>query len=80
LKRYPPDAKLNHWEGKVVIQALIRDDGMIIDLQVVESSGRIVLDQEALSVMRKLSPLPLKHPLGASRVPILVPISYRLDN
>lgn len=79
LKRYPPEARSNHWEGKVVVQAVIRADGTVADLSVAESSGRAVLDQEALAVMRKASPLVLKHPLGKSQVTILVPISYRLD-
>lgn len=79
LKRYPAQARVNHWEGKVVIQAVIRHDGTVIGLQIAESSGRPVLDQEALEVMKKLSPLTLKHPLGKSEVTILVPISYRLD-
>ncbi|MCC6141411.1 MAG: TonB family protein [Nitrospira sp.] len=79
LKRYPAQAKINHWEGKVVVEAVIRADGEVIGLSIAESSGRALLDQEALAVMKKASPLALKHPLGAPRVTILVPISYRLD-
>jgi len=79
LKRYPAQAKINHWEGKVVVEAVIRDDGEVIGLSIAESSGRAVLDQEAMAVMKKASPLALKHPLGKPRVTIFVPISYRLD-
>lgn len=79
LKRYPAQAKINHWEGKVVVEAVIRDDGEVIGLSIVESSGRAILDQEAMAVMKKASPLALKHPLGKPRVTIFVPISYRLD-
>jgi len=79
LKRYPALARTNHWEGKVVVAAVIRDDGTVVGLRIAESSGRPVLDQEALSVMRQASPLTLKHPLGKPQVTILVPISYRLD-
>ena len=79
LKRYPAQAKMNHWEGKVVVEAVIRDDGSVIALSIAESSGRSILDQEAMMVMKKASPLALKHPLGKSQITILVPINYRLD-
>jgi protein TonB len=79
LKRYPALARSNHWEGKVIVEAIIQDDGAIIDTQIAESSGHAVLDQQALTVLKQASPLTLKHPLGQRRVTILVPISYRLD-
>jgi protein TonB len=79
LKRYPPLAKHNHWEGKVIVEAVIQDDGAIIESQIAESSGHAVLDQQALAVLKQASPLALKHPLGQRRVTILVPITYRLD-
>jgi periplasmic protein TonB len=79
LKRYPTQARANHWEGKVVVKAVIRDDGTVADLMIAESSGQPILDQEALAVMRKASPLILKHPLGKPSISMLIPISYRLD-
>lgn len=79
LKRYPALARSNHWEGKVVVQAVIKADGTVGDLRVAESSGHALLDEEALIVMRKASPLTLKHQLEKSQITILVPISYRLE-
>jgi protein TonB len=79
LKRYPSRAKMHDWEGKVIVQAVIREDGSIVDLMVAESSGHEVLDQDALLVVKTASPLTLKHPIGKAQVPILIPISYRLD-
>ncbi len=79
LKRYPALAKMNHWEGKVVVSAVIRDDGEVMGVQIAETSGRAVLDEEAMAVMKKASPLRLKHPLGQRQITILIPISYRLD-
>lgn len=46
---------------------------------IAESSGQSILDQEALAVMMKASPLILKHPLGKPSITMLIPISYRLD-
>lgn len=79
LKRYPALARMNHWEGKVVVSAIIRDDGEVMGVQIAETSGRAVLDEEAMAVMKKASPLRLKHPLGQRQITILIPISYRLD-
>jgi protein TonB len=78
LKRYPHMARMNRWEGKVVLQAVVRENGELLELKVAESSGYAVLDQEALEVLRRASPLSLKHPLGQPQVVIQVPISYRL--
>lgn len=79
LKHYPALARTNHWEGRVVVQAVIRADGTVEGLSVAESSGHALLDEEALVVMKKASPLTLKHKLERSQITILVPISYRLD-
>lgn len=78
LKRYPSVARLNHWEGRVLLRAAVRADGQLVDLDVAESSGHPVLDQDALEIMRRASPLELKHALGKPQVVVNVPISYTL--
>ena len=80
LKRYPPQARARHWEGKVILEAVIRDDGTIMELRIEESSGHAILDQDALTVVKKASPLTLKHSLGEPHITILVPITYNLDS
>jgi protein TonB len=80
LKRYPSQAKAHHWEGKVILEAVIREDGTIMELRIEESSGHAILDQDALAVVKKASPLALKHSLGQPHITILVPISYNLEN
>lgn len=79
LKHYPRVARDNHWEGRVVVQAVIKADGTVGALSVAESSGHVVLDEEALMVMRKASPLTLTHQLEKAQITILVPISYHLE-
>ncbi|MCP9473213.1 MAG: energy transducer TonB [Nitrospira sp.] len=78
LKNYPHLARINHWEGKVVLRAVIRDDGEVIMIDVQESSGRSILDNDAMETLRKASPLKLEQPLGKPQVAILMPISYSL--
>jgi protein TonB len=79
LKRYPSMARMNRWQGKVVLRAVVRDTGELVDLQVAESSGHAVLDRDAIEVMRRASPITLKHSLGQSQVVLHIPISYTLQ-
>jgi protein TonB len=78
LKNYPHLARINHWEGKVLLRAVIKDDGQVLMVDVQEGSGRSVLDNDAMETLRKASPLKLDHPLGKPQVTILMPISYSL--
>lgn len=79
LKRYPAMARMNRWEGQVVLRAVIRDTGELVDLQIAQSSGHAILDRDAMEVMRKASPITLKHSLGQSQVVLNIPISYKLQ-
>lgn len=79
LKRYPASARLNRWEGKVVLRAVIKEDGRVADLRIAQSSGHDVLDQDALGLMQQASPIPLKQPLGHPQVVVHIPISYKLE-
>ena len=78
LKRYPPMARMNNWQGKVVLKFVVREDGTVENLEVVQSSGHAVLDEAAMETIRRASPLPLKHELGKPRVTFQFPISYTL--
>ncbi len=78
LKRYPLEARLNGWEGKVVLTAVIREDGHLGDLRIQKSSGYAILDQDAMELVRRVCPLHLKHPLGRPEVVVQIPISYAL--
>jgi periplasmic protein TonB len=80
LKRYPSFAKSRRWEGKVVIEADVNDTGDIMRLEVAESSGYQVLDDEAKAVVQKSSPVPLRYKLGQPYITIRVPISYKLNS
>jgi TonB family C-terminal domain len=68
------------WEGKVVPEAVICEDGTILECQVAESSGHGILDRDVVSVLRRASPLSLKHPMGKAQITIPVPIAYRLQS
>jgi protein TonB len=78
-KRYPSTARRNRWQGNVTLQALIHDDGQISDITIVEPSGYPTLDQDAIALLERVSPVALAYPLGQSHVVVQIPIGYRLE-
>lgn len=78
LTRYPSSARLNGWEGKVVLRVIIRADGHLAEATVHRSSGHEVLDRAALETIRLACPLHMKQTLSAEQVAVYVPIVYSL--
>lgn len=79
LKRYPYAARINRWEGTVVVRAVVKQDGDVADLVLEQSSGHEALDEDALELLRRVSPLPLQFELGRPELQIRVPITYKLE-
>jgi protein TonB len=79
MKHYPQLARMNHWEGKVILRAVIREDGELLGLDIARSSGHPILDDEAVASVRQAFPIKLPRSLGKSQVALQIPISYRLD-
>ena len=80
LKRYPSSARLNGWEGKVVLRVVIRADGQLADVRIQKSSGYDALDRAALETIRLACPLHMKHELNVPEVAMNLPIVYSLAN
>ncbi len=76
--RYPAEARLNHAEGTVIVKIVVNDSGEIESLKIVQSSGYALLDEEALALLRRISPLKLREPLGKASVALKQPIRYSL--
>ena len=79
LKRYPASARVDRAEGKVVVKAVINEDGSIGEVEVFQSSGHPGLDKAAMETLRQAAPFHLPRPLGQPRMTIKIPMSYRLD-
>ena len=79
LKRYPASARVDRAEGKVVVKAVINEDGSIGEEEVLQSSGHPGLDQAAIETLRQAAPFHLPRPLGQPRMTIKIPMSYLLD-
>ena len=80
LKRYPASARVDRAEGKVVVKAVIDEDGSIGEVEVFQSSGHPGLDKAAIETLRQAAPFHLPRPLGQPRMTIKIPMSYRLDH
>jgi periplasmic protein TonB len=78
VKRYPSAARLNGWEGKVVVRAVIRADGHLSEVKVHRSSGHETLDNAAMEAIRLVCPLHLQQALSTPEVVVYVPIVYGL--
>jgi protein TonB len=73
---YPRLAVRRKWEGKTVVEMQLSVDGNVTGLSVAESSGKDVLDEAAVAMVRKSLPLP-KPPPGVRSV--RVPVVFRLQ-
>lgn len=81
-KRYPAEAKRNHWEGRVILRLTIEQRGgalHLLDLVLEESSGHSVLDRHTLDIVRNAFPLQVKHQMALAKMQLDLPFSYRME-
>ncbi len=71
---YPPLARRQGWSGQVMVEFTVCADGSIEALRVVGSSGRSLLDRQALLAVQAAAPFP-KPPVPAR---ISLPVSFNL--
>ena len=79
LQAYPSQARMQGWEGVVVVKTTIDSDGSLIEAIVTKSSGYGTLDEDALMLMHRVCPIHLPQDLGKSKIAVLIPIHYKLD-
>ncbi len=79
LLTYPRIARMQGWEGIVVVRTTIKNDGSLLEAVVTESSGYTALDEDALKLLHRACPIHLPHDLGRSQIEVLVPIHYKLE-
>lgn len=80
FKQYPSSARLNGLEGKVVLKAVIRADGQLVEVTVQKSSGHAVLDAAAVETLKLATPLTMPQPLTRPEIVVSLPIVYSLSN
>jgi protein TonB len=72
---YPARAQRMGWQGKVIIDFIILENGSASDIKIAQSSGFDVLDDNVIKTVEAVAPFP-KPPVKAE---LRVPIIYRLE-
>ena len=77
---YPLLARRRGWEGRVRVALLVKPDGGLREMHVVQSSGYQVLDEAALEDLKEVGQLPEANAwLGGKELAVILPIQYRLQ-
>ncbi len=80
-QKYPVQAQRNGWEGTAEVLLKIAADGRVTSASIGKSTGRQVLDREALEMVRRASPLPqAPQQLRGRELSVTVPIVFRLQD
>ncbi len=78
-KFYPRAARRLGEEGMAVVGFVIRRNGELTDIHIVESSGHQRLDEAALKTLRRVTPFRrIPEAIDRERWPITVPIAFSL--
>ncbi|MCB5186168.1 energy transducer TonB [Methylobacillus gramineus] len=79
-KQYPKIAQMRGWQGEVIVEVQSDGNGNVISSRIQKSSGHKVLDEQALTMVKKASPLPAPpEALRGKILNILVPIPFSLE-
>jgi protein TonB len=80
-RRYPASARRAKLEGTVEIVVVLLPDGRLVQQRIAQSSGHAVLDQAALELLRRASPVPAAtfETGAAAELELHLPIVYRLS-
>ncbi|MBI5655662.1 MAG: energy transducer TonB [Geobacter sp.] len=80
-KEYPLMARKGRMEGTVRVRFILGRDGGIRRTEVVQSSGRVLLDRATLQTISRIERFPpLPAAIEGNELSIEVPVSYRLDS
>jgi len=79
-REYPVQARRHGVEGRVVLFVVIERSGKVSQLEVATSSGAEILDQAALSMMRRADPVPpVPASMAGDLIQFWVPIDFGLS-
>jgi periplasmic protein TonB len=68
---YPDAARMNGWEGRVLVHLLVRENGEFL-------AARVVLDANAIDTVKHACPAKLRQPLNKPIMLVAIPLIYRL--
>jgi periplasmic protein TonB len=79
FKRYPDAARARGVQGEVSVTFTIDRTGQVVASHVVHSSGSTTLDEEALAVLHRASPLPSPPAqLAGAMLNLTIPIQFKI--
>ena len=79
FKQYPRQARAAHIEGVVMLHFVMDAGGKMLSLEIAKSSGRPILDAEALALIQRAQPLPALPPDFPTRtLDAVVPVEFSL--
>jgi protein TonB len=80
FKQYPRAARQAHIEGVVMLHFIMDAEGNVLTSEIATSSGRPVLDNEALALIQRAQPLPaLPAGFPTPTLDAVVPIEFSLN-
>lgn len=80
-RKYPPRAKKQEIEGIVYLRFAILSDGQTDKIKIAKSSGYKILDQSAVSTVKKANPFPaLPEEIKARYIQMEVILAYTLSD
>lgn len=74
--QYPMLARRRGWSGQVELSFTISPDGQVSELKVLTSSGFPILDEQAMTAIRRSAPFRPPPPVVAS---LVMPVTFRLN-
>ncbi|MET0366123.1 MAG: energy transducer TonB [Sphingobium sp.] len=78
-KIYPRRARMHREEGVVRVRFILDRTGALIDGMILAGSGKAVLDEEAMAMMRRASPYPrAPEAVAGDRLEFIAPIEFTL--
>lgn len=76
---YPRTARLQGWEGTVLVRAWVTPTGGVAAARVAQSSGHGVLDDAALAALRQWRFIPARRRERTVASLVEVPVTFKLD-
>ena len=77
---YPPLARRRGWQGRVRIGLLVKADGDLSGVHLIESSGYALLDKAAIKNVSQLRNVPAAGRwLNGRNLDVILPVTYRLE-
>jgi periplasmic protein TonB len=77
-RRYPQEARDRHMQGTARVRVTINAEGHVIGRELAQSSGRPLLDGEALALMQRSDPFPKPPPGMPTPVVLTVPVNFAI--